>query len=131
MVAGLLLPAAVGWLVTQDWMGAATGFLWGGWVRLFVITHATGAVNSICHFFGSRPFEARDCSGNVPWLVPFTLGESWHHNHHAFPTSARHGLRWWQLDPSWVVIWILEKLGLARNVVRIPVERQNQKLAQV
>jgi stearoyl-CoA desaturase (delta-9 desaturase) len=96
-------------------------------VRLFVVTHATGAVNSLCHYFGSGPFDTKDNSGNVVWLIPVTLGESWHHNHHAFPTSARHGLRWWQFDPSWVFILLLEKLGLARNVVRIQRERQNAK----
>lgn len=131
VIAGLLIPAAVGWIITESWVGAGTGFLWGGWVRLFVVTHATGAVNSVCHFFGSRKFDIRDRSGNVPLLIPVTFGECWHHNHHAFPTSARHGLRWWQVDPSWMVIWTLEKLGLARNVVRIPIERQNQKLVKV
>src|SRR5436190_23349628 len=84
-----------------------------------MITHATGAVNSLCHRFGSRPFDTGDSSGNVWWLVPATLGESWHRNHHAFPTSGRHGLWWWQFDPSWVAILVMEKLGLIRNVIRI------------
>lgn len=119
VVLGFLIPAALGYAFTRSWQGAATGALWGGLVRLFVITHATGAVNSLCHFFGSRPFDTGDESGNVWWLVLPTLGESWHRNHHAFPTSARHGLFWWQLDPSWMAIWAMEKLGLIRNVVRI------------
>lgn len=129
VILGMLLPAGAGWLLTDSWQGALTGCLWGGWVRLFCVTHATGAVNSLCHFFGSRPFKTRDRSGNVFWLVPATLGESWHHNHHTFPTSARHGLRWWEFDPSWLAIWLLEKLGLAWNVVRIPRDRQQERLA--
>lgn len=127
VILGMLLPAAAGWLITASWEGALTGFLWGGFVRLFFITHATGAVNSICHFFGTQPFVSQDRSGNVPWLIPATLGECWHHNHHVFPTSAHHGMRWWQFDPSWIVIWMMEKLGLIRNVVRISLERQIQK----
>lgn len=119
VILGFVIPAALGYAFSRSWQGAATGLLWGGFVRLFAITHATGAVNSLCHRFGSRPFDTGDFSGNVWWLVPATLGESWHRNHHAFPTSARHGLMWWQVDPSWMAIWVLEKLGLARNVVKI------------
>jgi len=129
VVLGMLLPFAAGWLLSGSYMGGLTGLLWGGWIRLFAITQTTGSVNSICHFFGSRRFVVEDRSGNVAWLVPFTLGECWHHNHHAFPTSARHGLRWWELDPSWMVIRCLEFVGLVWNVVRIDPERQRQKLS--
>jgi stearoyl-CoA desaturase (delta-9 desaturase) len=108
-------------------MSALSGLLWGGFVRLFLITHATGAVNSICHFFGRKPFDTGDDSRNVWWLVPFTLGECWHNGHHAFPTSPRHGLRWWELDPSWIVIWFMEKTCLVWNVIRIDPERVAQK----
>ncbi len=129
IVLGMLLPFGAGWLLSGSWIGGLTGLLWGGWVRLFVATHATAAVNSLCHVFGSRRFAIQDRSGNVGWLAPLTLGESWHHNHHAFPTSARHGLKWWELDPSWIVIWTMERLGLAWNVCLISRERQEQKLA--
>lgn len=108
-------------------MDALTGVLWGGFVRLFLITHATGSVNSLCHYFGSQRFDTGDQSGNVAWLAPVTLGESWHHNHHAFPTSARHGLKWWEFDPSWVVILILEKLHLVHDVIRVAPERILQR----
>ncbi len=128
VVLGMLIPFVAGWLLSGSWMGALTGCLWGGWVRLFVIAHATGSVNSLCHFFGSKRFEIQDHAGNVPWLAPITFGESWHHNHHAFPTSARHGLKWWELDLSWMAIRCLEFVGLAWNVVRIDSERQRQKL---
>ncbi len=123
VVLGLLVPAAVGFAVTRTWQGAATAFLWGGLIRLFAVNHATGAVNSICHVFGYQPFETGDESRNVWWLLPFALGENWHNGHHRFPTSARHGLRWWEVDPSWLVIWAMEKVGLVRNVVRISQER--------
>ena len=128
VVAGFVIPFAAGCLITRSWMGGVTGLLWGGLVRLFVATHATGAVNSICHYFGSRPFDLHDESTNVWWLSLPTLGESWHQNHHAFPTSARHGLKWWELDPSWVLILGMEKVGLVSNVVRIDSDRQARRL---
>lgn len=129
VVFGLSAPAAIGWAVSGTWQGAATAFLWGGLIRLFVVNHATGAVNSLCHVFGSRPFDTGDESRNNFWMMPITLGESWHNGHHAFPTSARHGLRWWELDPSWCVIWAMEKIGLATNVIRVTPERVKSKLA--
>src|SRR6185295_9679778 len=85
--------------------------------------HITWSVNSICHTFGQRPFETGDRSKNN-WLVGLlALGEGWHNNHHAFPRSAFHGLRWWQFDFSAYVIRLLEWSGLAWNVWRIPAER--------
>ena len=79
--------------------------------------HVTWSVNSVCHFFGRRRFDVEDRSTNVGWLAVLSLGESWHHNHHAFPRSAFHGLRWYELDPSGVLILGLQKAGLAWNVV--------------
>jgi stearoyl-CoA desaturase (delta-9 desaturase) len=125
----LLLPALAGYLLTGTIAGAATGLLWGGLVRIFIVHHVTWSVNSVCHFLGNRRFETDDHSTNVPWLSLVSFGESWHHNHHAFPRSAQHGLRRWEraLDPAAYVIWTLEKLGLARNVVRIAPERQEAR----
>ena len=100
-------------------------------MRIFFVHHVTWSVNSICHFVGSRRFETDDQSTNVFWLALPSLGEAWHHNHHAFPRSARQGMRWWELDPSWAIIWGMEKLGLVWNVVRISPERQEAKLASV
>ena len=74
--------------------GALQGYIWGGLVRIFFVHHVTWSVNSVCHFFGSRRFDVEDHSTNVGWLAVLSLGESWHHNHHAFPRSAYHGLRW-------------------------------------
>jgi stearoyl-CoA desaturase (delta-9 desaturase) len=127
VVLGLAIPALAGYLVTGTVLGAATGLLWGGLVRIFFVHHVTWSINSVCHFTGSRRFEVDDHSTNVFWLALPTMGESWHHNHHAFPRSARHGLRWWELDVSALVIATMEKLGLAWNVIRIAPERQAQK----
>jgi stearoyl-CoA desaturase (Delta-9 desaturase) len=129
VIASLLIPALAGFAIAGTVGGALTALLWGGLVRLFLVHHVTWSVNSICHFLGTRRFETDDESKNVLWLALPSLGESWHHNHHAFPRSAVHGLRRWELDPSALVIAALEKLGLARNVIRIPPERQQQRLA--
>jgi len=125
----LLIPALAGWAITGTLMGALTGYLWGGLVRIFLVHHITWSVNSVCHFLGTRRFETEDHSTNVAWLSLPSFGESWHHNHHAFPRSASHGLRRWEalLDPSALLIAGLEKVGLARNVVRIAPERQAQR----
>ncbi len=132
VLAGLAVPAAAGWAVSGGTLaGAATGFLWGGLVRVFLVHHVTWSVNSVCHFFGTRRFETDDESRNVFWLALPSFGESWHHNHHAFPRSAEHGLKRWELDPSAMVISALERIGLARNVVRIGAERQLEREARV
>jgi stearoyl-CoA desaturase (delta-9 desaturase) len=94
---------------------------------MLAVHHVTYSINSLCHFFGRRRFRTRDESRNLLWLSVFSFGESWHNNHHAFPTSAAHGLRRWEIDPSALVIRGLEKLGLAWNVVRIAPERQRLK----
>jgi stearoyl-CoA desaturase (delta-9 desaturase) len=100
-------------------LGGWTGVLWGGWVRVFLAHHVTFSVNSICHTFGQAPFETGDRSRNQ-WLVSLlAFGEGWHNNHHAFPRSAFHGLRWWQIDLSAYLIVVLERLGLAWNVYRV------------
>jgi stearoyl-CoA desaturase (delta-9 desaturase) len=116
---GLALPALAGLSLSGgDPAAAATGFLWGGLVRVFLQHHATWSVNSICHMYGTRPFVTRDESRNNWAVALVSLGEGWHHNHHAFPTSARHGLRPLQLDPSYAVIRLMERVGLARDVRR-------------
>jgi stearoyl-CoA desaturase (delta-9 desaturase) len=128
----LEIPAFAGWVLSGTLAGAATGLLWGGFVRVFLVHHITWSVNSVCHFLGTRRFQTDDQSTNVAWLALPSFGESWHHNHHAFPRSASHGLRTWErlLDPSALVIGALEKLRLARNVVRIAPERQQQRERQ-
>jgi stearoyl-CoA desaturase (Delta-9 desaturase) len=126
----LLIPTVAGFVLhgfTVD--GAIRGLVWGGLVRIFLVHHVTWSVNSVCHFFGRRRFDTDDQSTNVAWLAVLSLGESWHHNHHAFPRSAYHGLHWWEIDPSGLIIAGMRRLGLAWNVVRIAPERQQAKLA--
>jgi stearoyl-CoA desaturase (Delta-9 desaturase) len=129
-VLSLLIPAVAGWMLHDFTLGGALrGLVWGGLVRIFFVHHVTWSVNSVCHFFGSRRFDLDDHSTNVGWLAVLSLGESWHHNHHAFPRSAYHGLRWWEVDPSGLIIGAMQKLGLAWNVVRITPERQQARAA--
>lgn len=116
---GLLIPTVIGGLITWSWYGALAGLIWGGLVRIFLVHHVTWSVNSICHIWGSRPFRCGDQSRNNFIFGILAWGEGWHNNHHAFPTSARHGLRWWQLDFSYLVIQMLSSLGLAWNI-RLP-----------
>jgi stearoyl-CoA desaturase (delta-9 desaturase) len=94
---------------------------------MLVVHHVTYSINSLCHFFGRQRFPTEDESRNLLWLALPTFGESWHNNHHAFPTSAFHGLRPWEIDPSAIVIRGLEKAGLVWDVVRIDPERQARK----
>ena len=124
---GLAFPFALGYLLTGSLVGGLTGLLWGGAVRIVFLHHATFSINSLCHFFGRRGYDTNDQSRNLVWLALPTLGEAWHNNHHAFPTSASHGLRWWQLDPSGWLISALERMGLVWDVVRISPDRQRAK----
>jgi stearoyl-CoA desaturase (Delta-9 desaturase) len=127
VAAGLALPAAIGFVVEGTLGGALTALLWGGLVRVFLGHHVTFSINSICHFFGTRRFETDDRSTNVFWLAPLSFGEAWHNNHHAFPRSAHHGLRWWEVDPGGLLIRALRRLRLVWDVVEISPERQLEK----
>jgi stearoyl-CoA desaturase (delta-9 desaturase) len=126
---GLALPFGLGMALTGSVAGGLTGLLWGGAVRVFLLHHVTFSINSLCHSFGRRPFATGDESRNLAWLAPLAFGEAWHNNHHAFPTSARHGLGRWQLDPSGWLITGLERCHLAWDVVRIAPERQQARRA--
>jgi stearoyl-CoA desaturase (delta-9 desaturase) len=124
---GLALPFGLGVAIGGTVTTGLTGLLWGGAVRIFVVHHLTYSINSLCHVFGRRPFDTGDESRNLAWLAPFTFGEAWHNNHHAFPTSAVHGLGRLQFDPSALVIRGLERIGLVWNVVRVSPERQRAR----
>ncbi|WP_227254708.1 acyl-CoA desaturase [Frigoriglobus tundricola] len=115
---GVFIPAAIGYAF-GGWTGALTGFLWGGLVRILLGHHATWCVNSVCHLWGKKPYNANDESRNNLFVGIIALGEGWHNNHHAFPSSARHGLRWWQIDWSYIVIRLMVLCGLAWKV-RLP-----------
>ncbi len=123
------IPFALGWIVGGGLGTALTAVLWGGFVRVFLLHHVTWSINSVCHFFGRKRFDIEDESRNVFWLAPLSMGEAWHHNHHAFPTSAFHGLRFWErlADPTGLLIALLERFGIIWNVVRVSPERQQAK----
>ncbi len=127
VLVGLAVPFGLGVALTGSVVGGLTGLLWGGVVRIFLLHHVTFSINSLCHYFGRRPFTTRDQSRNLAWLAPLAFGEAWHNNHHAFPTSARHGLRWWQLDPGGWLIAALERCHLVWDVIRISPDRQEAK----
>jgi fatty-acid desaturase len=94
--------------------------LWGIFLRTVVGLHATWLVNSATHIWGSRRFATRDDSTNNWFVALLTFGEGWHNNHHAHPTSARHGLKWYEIDMNWYGIWALKVLGLATQIMRVP-----------
>jgi stearoyl-CoA desaturase (Delta-9 desaturase) len=124
---GLLVPFLLGWAVAGTIVAGLTALLWGGAVRVLLMHHVTYSINSLCHFFGSKRFDTSDESRNLWWLAPLSLGEAWHNNHHAFPTSAFHGLGRRELDPSGVLINSLERAGLIWDVQRVSPARQLSK----
>ena len=116
VAATLLLPALIGGLWTMSFAGALIAFFWASLVRVSFLHHVTWSINSICHTFGKREFEARDKSKNVAWLAVLSFGESWHNLHHADPTCARHGVFKGQIDIAARGIWLAEKLGWVYDV---------------
>jgi stearoyl-CoA desaturase (delta-9 desaturase) len=115
-ILGFVMPAVFCAVMEQSWTGLVTGFLWGGMVRMFVLEQGIWSLNSLCHMIGSRQYITRDKSRNIGYLAPFVFGESWHHNHHAFPGSASFGLRWWRIDPGYWFIRLMGLVGLARDI---------------
>jgi stearoyl-CoA desaturase (delta-9 desaturase) len=115
---GLILPSVLGWALTGHGYGALSGFLWGGLVRIFLVNQALWCVGSLSHMYGGRPFrhKTKDYSANNFWVALAAFGEGNQNNHHAFPSSARHGLKWWQPDFTFWVVLILEGLRLIRDV---------------
>ncbi len=109
----------LGGVLTMTWTGVLLGFIWGGLVRVFLLHHVTWSINSVCHIWGTQPFDSHDESRNNAIFGVLALGEGWHNNHHAFPASARHGLRWWEFDLSYLLILAMSKVGLASHV-RVP-----------
>jgi sn-1 stearoyl-lipid 9-desaturase len=117
---GVALFLAGGW----SWL------IWGIFVRLSVLYHVTWFVNSAAHRFGYQTYKTDDRSTNCWWVGLLTWGEGWHNNHHAFPFSARHGMQWYELDPTWLVIKLLRAVGLARDV-KVPTPAMKAKLKKV
>ncbi len=124
---GLAIPFGLGVLIGGTLQAGLEGMLWGGAVRILVLHHVTYSINSLCHFFGRRRFATGDHSRNLLWLAPFSFGEAWHNNHHAFPTSAFHGMGRAEIDVSGLVIAALERGGLVWDVQRIGAARQAAK----
>jgi stearoyl-CoA desaturase (delta-9 desaturase) len=125
-IASFALPPVIAFVITGSLWASLSAFLWASLVRVFLLHHVTWSVNSICHFYGKRPYETTDYSTNNWTLSLLSFGESWHNNHHAFPTSAVHGLGRWQLDISAALIRIMASLGLAEDL-RLPTEKQLTK----
>jgi stearoyl-CoA desaturase (Delta-9 desaturase) len=118
VIGGVLLGGVIGWAVGGTVTSFLTGMLWGGLIRIFVGNSATYCVNSVGHTFGRRRFLTPEESVNVWWLAIPSFGEGWHNNHHALPRSYTHGMAWYEVDLSSIVIRFLEALGLVRDVVR-------------
>jgi stearoyl-CoA desaturase (Delta-9 desaturase) len=124
---GLAIPFGLGFLIGGTVTAGLEGMLWGGAVRIFVLHHVTYSINSLCHFFGRQRFATGDHSRNLRWLAPLSFGEAWHNNHHAFPTSAMHGMDRSEFDLSGIIISGMERLGLVWDVTRIGAEKQAAK----
>jgi sn-1 stearoyl-lipid 9-desaturase len=97
-------------------IGGWNFLLWGVFVRLVLVYHTTWLVNSATHKFGYRTYESNDASTNCWWVALLAYGEGWHNNHHAYQYSARHGMKWWEIDATWMMIRLLQFLGLAKKV---------------
>lgn len=118
LVLSVLIPFGVGMGIYHTVTAGLACVFWAVVVRISLMHHATWSVNSICHFFGYQSYHSNDHSRNNPIIAVLSLGEGWHNNHHAFPTSARHGLRWFEVDLSYIVIRTLELTRLIWNVRR-------------
>jgi len=113
---GLAIPAAIGSIAPGGWEGALEGLLWGGLFRVFFVHQITWGLNSLNHVFGSRRYASNDNSRNIGWLALVTMGEGWHNNHHAYPSSAKFGHKWWELDAGFALIRTLQLCGLCTDV---------------
>ena len=120
IVSALILFAIGGW----------TMVVWGVFARVVVGWHTTWFVNSLAHIYGPRPYDTGDNSTNNWFVAILTFGEGWHNNHHMSPTSARHGIEWYQFDMNWIAICVLEKLGWARDIRVFNAEKQPVELKQ-
>ena len=118
IILGVLL-LVVGWL-GWDWYTGMSFLVWGLFVRLVYVFHITWLVNSATHIWGYRNYETTDNSRNLWWVGLLAFGEGWHNNHHAFQRMAKQGHKWWEVDITYWVILVMEKLGLAWNVVKEP-----------
>lgn len=110
-------------------LGGLPWVFWAGFFRIAAVFHATWLVNSAAHKYGYRSYSTKDLSTNCWWVALLTFGEGWHNNHHAFPRSARHGLKWWEIDMSWMFLRLMQKIGLVEQI-KIPTEKQVERFSQ-
>ena len=110
------LPFLLGYVIGGSVAAGLEGLVWGGLIRIFAYQHATFSVNSICHMFGSQGYRSRDEARNNRLVAALVFGEGWHNNHHAYPQSARHGMAWYEFDPSWLLLKALRAAGIAKSV---------------
>lgn len=129
IVLGLVLPAAIGGAIAGSWHGAWNGLLFGGFARIFLANQAAWCVGSVCHMFGGRPFKTDDNSANNWTVAVLTFGEGLQNNHHAFPASYRHSVKWYEPDLSAWVLWTLGKAGVVWDL-RQPGPAAIRKLAK-
>jgi len=127
-LAYLALPLQIALAGLLFWLGGWSWVVWGIFVRLVVSYHSTWLVNSAAHMLGYRSYRTTDRSTNCWWVALLSFGEGWHNNHHAFPFSARHGLRWFEVDMTWWHVRLLAFLRLADRI-RIPTELMRRRLA--
>ena len=120
---GVLIPAVIGYCATATLWGCMLGLLWGGAVRVFISNQLIWSINSVCHLFGFRSYDTSEHSTNNIILAIPTLGEAWHNNHHAFPSSATFSAQWWQIDLAFIAISAMESVGLIWNVKRPEITR--------
>lgn len=121
VITGILLGLIGGWSM----------ILWGVFLPITLNWHFTWFVNSVTHIWGSRRFEVADDSTNNWWVALLSWGEGWHNNHHAHPTSARHGLVWYEIDFNWMQIKVLEKLGLVWGVKTFDLKAHQAKQEKI
>ncbi|MEM7066950.1 MAG: fatty acid desaturase [Cyanobacteria bacterium P01_B01_bin.77] len=114
----LLLQLPLGLLLYG--LGGWSFVIYGIFLRAVLLWHSTWFINSVTHLWGYRTFATQDNSRNLWWAAILTYGEGWHNNHHAYPNVARAGWQWWEIDVTWWAIWLLQTLGLAKKVVKIP-----------
>ena len=122
VVVSFVLPAIAG-AFWNGWAGALGAFLIAGVARIVVLQHCTFLINSACHVFGSQPYSSK-CSARDSWfLAIFTFGEGYHNYHHEFQHDYRNGVKPWNIDPTKWIIWTLSKIGLTKNLRRVPNEK--------
>lgn len=121
-----MVPIQVALGLILFFSGGWSFVIWGIFARLVVVFHCTWLVNSATHKFGYQSHESNDNSRNCWWVAALTFGEGWHNNHHAYQYSARHGLAWWEIDITWMIIKTLETFGLAKNI-KLPPKKKTQQ----